>query len=327
MKIFAYNYRDNDESEFFDKYSKEMGIELGICRDYPTLENAELAKGYEGLSVIVSDMNGKLLEKFYEIGVRYITSRSIGYDHFDLKKAKELGIKIGNVSYSPNSVANYTIMMMLMACRKMKYIMDSSKVQDFSLTNKRGRELSNSTVGVIGTGRIGRTVIEHLSGFGCKILAYDIYRSEEVEKYAEYMDLNELLKKSDIVTFHTPATKENYHLINKESLAIMKSGVIVVNTARGPLIDTDVLINGLESGKIGAAALDVIEKEFGLYYYNLSGQVINNSELAILKSFPNVIVTPHTAFYTDQAVSDMVKNSLKGCCLFAEGKKSPWEIV
>jgi D-lactate dehydrogenase len=326
MKIFTYNYRD-DERRFYDKFCEEYNVELGICKDYPSLENAELTRGYEGVSVLVSDMNAQILQKFYDMGVRYITTRSVGFEHFDLEKAKELGLKISTVAYSPNTVANYAIMLMLMCCRKAKYILESSSVQDYSLTGKRGIELSDRTIGIIGTGKIGSTVIRHLSGFGCKLIAYDIFQSDEVKKYAEYVTLDMLLKTADIISFHVPPTEENHHLINEQSLKIMKDGVIIINTARGGLIDSDALIKGIESGKVGAAGLDVVEKEFGLYYVNLASQIINNRELAILKSFPNVIVTPHTAFYTDESISDMIENAIRGCCLFAEGKPNPFEVV
>jgi lactate dehydrogenase-like 2-hydroxyacid dehydrogenase len=328
MKIFVYNYRD-DEAEFFDEYSKKYGAEIGFTKDYPSMENAELVKGYEGLSIIVSNMNAEILQKFHDFGKKYITSRSVGFEHFDLAKAKELGLRFSTVAYSSNSVANYAIMLMLMSCRKVKNIIDRHAVQDFTLEGKRGIEISESTIGIIGTGKIGKTVIEHLSGFGCKMLAYDIYPNEKVKKHAAYVDLDTLLRQADIITFHTPSTPENYHLLNDEALAKMKDGAIAVNIARGTLIDTEVLIRGLESGKVGAAALDVLENEFGLYYLNLAAKVINNREMAVLKSFPNVILTPHTAFYTDtdQAVSDMVENAIRGCCLFKEGKGNPFEVA
>lgn len=326
MKIFIYNYKD-DEKEFFDKFSKEFGVELGKCYDYPSLENVHMLKGYEGASIYVTDMNAEMLQRFHDMGIKYITSRSVGYDHFDLKKAKELNLKISTTPYSPNTVANYAIMMMLMCCRKAKYVMDSSSVQDFSLNGKRGKEISDCTIGVIGAGKIGKTVIHNLSGFGCKVLTFSAHESDEVKKYAEYVDLDTLLSKSDIITLHSSAKKENFHLINEETIKKMKDGVIIVNTARGSLVDTKALIDGIESGKVGSAGLDVIEDEFGLYYANLASKIINKKELAILKSFPNVIVTPHIAFYTDESISDMIKNGIKGCCLFAEGKTNPHEVV
>jgi len=217
-------------------------------------------------------------------------------------------------------------MLILMAVRKIKLIMERSNVQDLSLMGIQGKELPNLTIGVIGTGKIGRTVINYLSGFGCKILAHDIYENDEVKSNAEYVKLDNLLKDSDIITLHMPATEGNYHIINKKAIKLMKNGVFIVNTARGSLINTNDLIQGIESKKIGGAALDVIEQESNIYYSDLKGETLKNRNLAVLNSFPNVIITPHAAFYTDQAVSDMIENSIKSCILFSENKENPWEI-
>lgn len=326
MRLFVYSYRESDEGAFFTKFSSQYGVELGTTKEAPTVDTAQLAKGYDCVSVVTTNLSAEVVESLAKAGIKFISTRTIGYDHVDRVKAKELSVGVGNATYSPSSVADYTIMMILMASRKMKQIMGRASQQIYTLSGLQGRELPNLTVGVVGTGRIGQTVIKHLSGFGCKILAYDLYESEEVKAYAEYAPLSFVLENSDIITFHAPATEENYHIINRDSIASMKDQVIIVNTARGSLIDSEALIEGLESGKIGAAALDVIENEFGLYYFDLKSEVINNRDLAILRSFPNVIITPHTAFYTDQAVSDMVENSIKSCCLFMEGKENPWDV-
>jgi D-lactate dehydrogenase len=325
MKILAYSHR-TDETIYFQEFMKKYQIEVVLCNDEPTMENADLAKGFKCVSIITTTINSELIEKFHEIGVEFISTRTIGYDHIDIKRAKELGLHVGNVTYSPNSVADYTIMMILMATRKMKAIIECSSVQDYSLKGVQGRELQNLTVGVIGTGRIGKTVIKHLSGFGSKIIAYDLFENHETKQYAEYVPLEKLFKDSDIITMHVPATEDNYHLININSIKIMKQGVYIINTARGSLINTSDLIKGIEQKKIGGAALDVIENEGNIYYKDLKCQILENRELAILKSYPNVILTPHTAFYTDQAVSDMVEHSILSCILFMEGKENPFEV-
>lgn len=327
MKIFAYSYRKDDEEEFFHAFAKKYEVELGMSERAPTLETAMMAKGYDCISIVTSKIDTPLLEKFHEVGVRFISTRTVGFDHIDLEKAKELGIKVGNATYSPNSVADYAIMLILMSLRKMKLILNRTEYQNFALKGVRGKELPNLTVAVIGTGRIGRCVIEHLSGFGCKIIAHDLYESEAVKKYAKYMSMDQIFEKADVITLHTPATEENHYLINEESLKKMKDGVVIINTARGSLIDTDALIKGIETGKIGAAALDVLENESHLFYKDYNTKVISNRELLLLKSYPNVIITPHTAFYTEQAVSDMVENSIKSCCLFMNQKDNPWEVA
>ena len=326
MKILAYSHR-NDETEYFKEFSKKYNVEVVLTEKEPSMESAELAKDFDCISIITTIVDAELVEKFHELGVKFISTRTIGYDHIDLQEAKKLGVNVGNATYSPNSVADYTIMMMLMATRKMKLIMERSNTQDYSLIGVQGKELPNLTIGVIGTGRIGRTVIKHLSGFGCEILAHDIYEQEEVKSYGKYVELEYLFENSDIITLHMPATDDNYHMINKQSLNKMKDGIFIINTARGSLINTDDFIEAIENGKIGGAALDVIEHEAGLYYNDLKGEILSNKDLAILKSFPNVIVTPHTAFYTNQAVSDMVENSIKSCILFEENKDNPWQVI
>lgn len=327
VKVTVYNCREFDEKEFFLRYAEEFGLELVYCPEAPNLENACLAKGSMCVNVITSKISRELLAAFRDNGVTYLTTRTIGYDHIDLEAAKEYGIKVGNAPYGPNGVADYTVMLILMSIRKMKRIIERTNIQDYTLKGIQGRELKDLTVGVIGTGRIGRTVIRNLSGFGCRILAYDLYEQEEVRQYAEYVTLEELLAGADVVTLHTPLTDDNYHLINEGSIAGMKDGAVIINTARGALIDSEALIAAIESGKIGAAGLDVVENEFGLYYYDHKSDILNNRELAILRGFPNVTISHHMAFYTDNYVETVVRDSLLSCSLYAKGGKNPWEIV
>ena len=302
-------------------------MELGICTDAPSLENACLAKGYEYVTIITSKIDRELMKKFHDMGVKMISTRTVGYDHVDIEAAKEFGIHVSNVSYSPECVADYTLMLMLMSLRRMKRIMQRGEINDFSLPGIQGRELPNLTVGVLGTGRIGQAVIRDLSGFRWKIYAYDRYETDAVKEYAEYADLDTICRECDLITLHMPLLEDNFHLIDRERIQKMKEGVVIVNTARGGLIDTKALIEGIESGRIGAAGLDVIEDEFGMYYYDRKSDVLSKRDLYILRGFPNVVVTPHMAFYTDQAVSDMVKHSIESCLLREEGKEDPWAVV
>ncbi len=327
MKTVVYSYRDFDEKKWFDHYSKELGMELVICRDAPSFENAHLAEGCACMDILTSKMTRELITKFHEMGVRYIATRTIGYDHVDTQAAKEFGIQVANAPYGPDGVADYTVMLILMSLRNMKRIIERTNIQDYTLKGSLGRELKDLTVGVIGTGRIGRTVVRDLSGFGCQVLAYDLYPNEEAGRYAQYVPLEELFARADVITLHTPLTDENVHLINEATMSGMKDGVVIVNTARGPLIDIPALITAIEKGKIGAAALDVVENEFGLYYYDRKSDVLSNRELAILRGFPNVTVSHHMAFYTDNAIRTMVADSLAGCKCFMEGKENPWRVL
>ena len=326
MKLFAFSQR-LDELPYFEKFTRQYGIELGSCSKGPSLENAGLAAGYPCVSIITTPIRPPLMDRLYAEGVRYISTRTIGYDHIDLEHARKIGMGVGNVSYAPDSVADFTVMLILMAIRNIKAMTARAGVQDFSLPGLEGRCLSNQTVGVVGTGRIGQAVISRLAGFGCRILACDPFAGPEGNPSLSYVDLETLLQESDIVTLHMPATPENYHMINRETLSQMKPDAILVNTARGSLIDTDSLLDAIEEKIIGGAALDVIEDERKLYYKDLRREILKNRKLAVLKSHPNVIVTPHMAFYTDQSVSDMVEHSIQSCRMFLNGGENPWKIV
>lgn len=326
MKMLVYNFREFDEGNYFYPIVEQYGIETKYTNKTPDMETAALAEGYECVNVLTTKIDRPILEQWKKYGVKYVTTRTIGYDHIDVAAAKELGLRVSNITYSPDTVAEYTVMLMLMAKRKMKRIMERAVIQDFTLKGIIGSEINKSVVGIIGTGRIGETVIRELSGFGCKILAYDLYEKESVKTYAEYVELDRLLAESDIISLHMPSNESNYHMINKSAIEKMKQGVLIVNTARGALIDSNDLIEGIEQGKIGGAALDVVDKELGLYYNDLRATVLNNRELAILKSFPNVLVTPHMAFYTEEAIRDMVEHSVESYRKFAMGEDNPFEV-
>lgn len=327
MKVTVYNCREFDEKELFLKYGKEFGIELVLCPDAPDKENAVLAKGSSCVNIITSKMPEDLLEVMASYGVSYLTTRTIGYDHIDVAAAGKLGITVANAPYGPCGVADYTVMLILMTIRRMKRILERTNIQDYTLKGIQGRELKDLTVGVIGTGRIGRTVLKDLSGFGCQLLAYDLQENREVKEGGiPYISLEEMWERADVITLHTPLTNENYHMINKDTIASMKDGVMIINTARGGLIDTQALIQGIETGKIGGAGLDVVENEFGLYYYDHKSDILNNRELSILRGFPNVTVSHHMAFYTDDCVETVVRDSLLGCKYFEEGRENPWEV-
>lgn len=310
MKIAAYNYRDFDEAAFFEKFGKQYDVEILPIREIPSVENAHLAEGCEGVSVITTPITEDIMRAWKEQGVKHVSTRTIGFDHIDVDAARRLGMKVSNVTYSTGSVADYAVMLILMALRRMKSIIKRAEGMDYSLNGNIGKEIGSLTVGVVGTGKIGTHVLRNLSGFGCSLLAYDPYENEEAKKYASYCTLEELFAKSDVITFHTPATKSSYHMVNEETLRQMKDGVVIVNTARGSIIDTPAFLDALESGKVGAAALDVIENELGIFYGDYKYQVVGHREMSILKDLPNVLMLPHMAFYTENAVSDMVEHSI-----------------
>lgn len=326
MRLFAYALREYDELGYMQEAASQMGFEFDWTSEYPTLENAHLAAGHDALCIITNPMPAELLDAFWAQGVRYLSTRTIGYEHIDVAHARELGMRVSNAPYPPEGVANYAIMLMLMAQRKVKLLARHSAAQDFGLRGKLGKDISTSTVGVIGTGRIGSTVVRHLSGFGCKVLAYDPYPNDDVRAHATYVDLDTLLAQSDAITLHAPGLAENYHMLDSAAFAKMKDGVVLVNAARGMLVDTEALVAAVESGKVGAAALDTIENEADLYYRDLSRDVLPNRDRSVLMAFPNVIVSPHMAFYTAEDVRAMIFNSAGALLAFSRGEETPFEV-
>jgi D-specific alpha-keto acid dehydrogenase len=249
----------------------------------------------------------------------YISTRSIGYNHIDVNYAESVGICVGNVAYSPDSVADYTLMLVLMAVRNAKSIIRRTDTHDYRLNDMRGKELRDLTIGVIGTGRIGTAVVDRLRGFGCRILAYD----NRPKTSAHYVPLDELLQQSDIATLHTPLNTGTHHLLNRRRIEQMKHGAFIINTGRGSLLDTDALLSALESGRLGGAALDVLEGEEGIFYADCRDKPIESKPLLRLQQLPNVLISPHTAYYTDHALSDAVENSIVNCLTF-EKENAAW---
>ena len=312
MKIFAYEVRD-DEKKAFERLAEEYGVELTISTDVPSLQNAGEVAGFDGITMLgQGNISRELLEAYKQAGIRFLSTRTIGYNHIDLKAAKDLGIKVCNASYPPNGVADFTVMMILMSLRHYKQAMWRGYVNDFSLKGLQGRDLKDMTVGIMGTGRIGLQVIKNLTGFGCRILAYDVFENEEAKSMAQYVDLETLYRESDIISLHMPLLPSTRHIINAESIAKMKDGVIIVNCARGELTDSNALVDGIESMKIGALGMDTMEGEEGIIHADRRTDIIANRNWFYLHQFRNVIMTQHMAFYTVQAVDSMVRCGVEG---------------
>lgn len=326
MQVTVFSCRAYDELPEFKERAEELGLTLVTTSERPSLENLHLVEGSQCIDVVTTPVDRELLQALYDKGVRYVVTRCIGYDHIDVEAAKEIGITVANTPYGPNGVADYAVMLILMCIRKMGQIMARNAVQDYTLKGLIGRELNTLTVGVIGTGRIGMKVIKNLSGFGCKILCYDVYPNKAAEEYATYVSFEELIEQSDVITLHTPLTEENFHMIDAAAMEKMKDGVILINTARGSLIDTAALCDYIENGKVGAAGLDVVENEFDMYYYDRKSDVLANRELNLFRSYPNVIVSHHMAFFTNDYLRTIVGDSLKGCKAFMTGTENPWVV-
>ena len=326
MKFIVYGIWEEERAKL-EALSKEYGFEYVATSDSLGLHNVELARGADGISTLGKiDANATLMQALANVGIKYFSTRTIGYNHIDLQGAKANGIKVCNSSYPPDSVAEFSVMLMLLLLRKYKQTLWRQQVNDYSLVGLRGETLKGMTVGVMGGGRIGSRVIEILSGFGCRILCCSEDRREDVAKLAEYVDEATMYELSDMITYHVPCLPTTRHMLNKDTLAKMKDGVILVNTARGELFDIHALIEGIESKKIGALAMDVFAGEDGIYHENRTVDILRNRDMAYLRQFPNVILTPHMAFYTQLSMDSMMETSLKNLLAFNATGEAPNEI-
>lgn len=309
-RLIAFSVRP-DESEFVRRYAQAHDdMEIVTYAQALTTDNAHLVEGFDGVSILGAPARRDVLEALQERGIKYVASRSIGYDNIDIAAAKDLGISVSNVEYSPGSVAEYALMLILMTLRKAKLIVRRADIQDFSLLGSHGRELRNLTVGIIGTGRIGLRLAQYLSGFGCRVVGFDPYPNEHANGLLEYVSFDQLLQEADVISLHTFSTPENYHMLDEAAFEAMKQDVVVVNCSRGELIDSQALIAALENGKVGGAALDVVEGDEPIFHRDWRTQPVVNQHLQVLRSFPNVTVTPHIAFYTLDVVNEMVTCAL-----------------
>lgn len=308
MKILAFDVRD-DEEGYFRELENKHGIAIARRGDSLTEDTVSAVEGYDAVTVLgMSMIDGTMLDSLKERGIKYLSTRTIGYNHIDAGHAAKIGLPVFNAGYDPHGVADYTIMLMLMTMRNYKQALYRASANDYSLKGLIGREMRDMTVGVIGTGRIGAQVVRNLQGFGCEIIAFDQHKNSALEGLAQYVDtLEELYKRSDIITLHTPLLESTHHMINRETIAMMKDGVILINCARGQLISLEALIDGIESRKIGAVGLDVVEEEEGIYHRDLRSDIIINRNMAYVRQFPNVTMTQHMAFYTERAVDSMVR--------------------
>lgn len=293
-----------------------------------TVETVKKAK-CEGVIYYSDHKEGEAFYKaLAESGVKYIVTCSAGYDQLNLEAMKKYGIKGANVpKYSPNAISEHTVMIVLALLRKLRTQILRVEHGNFNTTGVQGRELRNMVVGIVGAGRIGYTTIQCLSGFHPKaILAYDLYENDAVRQYASYTTLNELYRKADVIIFHCAYTKENYHMVNDEAIQAMKDGVVLVNSARGPLFDTQAVLRGLDSGKIGALGIDVIEGEGALRKSSEARKGVA-SDIRKLLSHENVIFTAHTAFYTNQADHNLCETTIQNLRQYAQTGACDNELI
>lgn len=326
MKIYAFEVRD-DEAPYLKAFAAEKGAELVLSPDILANDAiAELEPG-AGLTVLGRRRYGRdELQALAARGIRFLSTRTIGYNHIDLEAAKALGIRVCNARYAPNGVADYTVMMLLLCLRHYKQALWRAQANDFSLPGLMGREMRDLTVGIVGTGRIGTQVIRSLSGFGCRILCWDRHPNAEAAKLASYRTLDDLYRECDAVSLHVALTPDTYHMIRRETIAKMKDGVILINCARGGLMDIAALTEGIESRKIGALGLDTVEEEEGIMHRDLRTDIVADRDIAYLRQFRNVVHTVHMAFYTDEAVKSMAECGIAGLLQMAAGDPCPTRL-
>jgi len=329
MKVAVFSSKPYDK-HFLNAANAGVGHELIYYDTKLDVNTAPLVGDAPAVCVFVHDvLNRATLEILRQCGVKLIALRCTGFNHVDLQAAGELGLTVVRVTaYSPYSVAEHAVGLILTLSRKYHRAYNRVREGNFSLDGLLGFDLHARTVGIIGTGKIGMVFAQILEGFGCRLLGYDTCPNPNFPKLnrAEYVSLDELYAQSDIISLHCPLLPETYHLIDRAALAKMKPGVILINVSRGALIDTEAVIEGLKSRKIGALGLDVYEEEEGLFFQDLSFQIIQDDVFQRLLTFPNVLVTGHQAFFTQEALTDIAKITISNISDFAAGRPCPHEI-
>lgn len=320
MKIAFFSTKRYD-TDSFTQVNERFNHQLTFFETRLTAKTTALAAGFEAVCVFVNDeVNRATLANLAELGVKIVATRSAGYNQIDLAAAEEHGMTVARVpAYSPSAVSEFTVGLILTLGRQIHRAYNRVRDNNFELEGLQGFELGQKTIGVLGTGRIGAQVVKNLSGFGAKLLAYDLYPNPEVAALAAYVDTPaDLFRQVDILTLHSPLTPETHHLINAETIAQMKDGVFLVNTSRGALLDTAAVIEGLKSGKIGYLAIDVYEVESDLFFRDLSNEVVRDDVFTRLLTFPNVLVTGHQAFLTHKALANIAETTLQNFSEFQE---------
>ncbi|WP_057880610.1 D-2-hydroxyacid dehydrogenase [Companilactobacillus kimchiensis] len=330
MKIYLYGVRE-DEKGYLKEWSNiHSDVEIDYTDQIFNDETVELAKGYNGVVLLQTQPYSRTsLQKLQDFGITKISVRNVGLDGFDFKDLRDLGFSLTNVPvYSPNAIAEHTTSLMLRLLRRVPEFDKKFDNADFRWFPTIGEEINGKTVGIIGTGHIGSVVARIMMAMGAKVVAYDIKPNPFLENLGIYVNsVDEVLKQADILTLHTPLAKKDVHMIDTAAIAKMKDGVIFINAARGGLVDTDALIAGLDSGKIGGAGLDVLESENDVFQKKFTSiDDVKDPQFKALINRDNVIITPHTAFYTTTAVHNMIFDSLTDNLNMLEGKTPKYPV-
>lgn len=328
MKVAVFSARKYDVEAFTSWADTSLNFSYHDTR--LTVDTVKLAQGAHAICVFVNDdLSAPVLHQLSVMGIEMIALRCAGYNHVDLETARQLGIRVARVpAYSPEAVAEHTVAMMLTLNRKTHKAYNRVRDDNFSLDGLLGFNMCGKTVGIIGTGKIGTATARILNGFGCQLLYCDPTINPELEKTAgRYVSLAELCAQSDIISLHCPLTPDTHYMIDTTSIQSMKEGVMLINTSRGTLINTEAVTEGLKSRKIGYLGLDVYEQEADLFFENLSEQVIDDDVFKRLMTFPNVLITGHQAFFTREALQQITQTTSDNLIAYASSVSTGYELI
>lgn len=328
MKIACFSTKPYDE-QFLSAAAKEFEHEFAFLEHRLDASTVVLVEGCDAVCAFVNDtLDRSVLEKLSEFGIGLLAMRCAGINNVDLDAAAEFGVRVVRVPrYSPYAVAEHTVGLILTLNRKIHKAYNRVRENNFSIDGFLGFDLQGRTFGVIGTGAIGRVLAKIMNGFGCRVLLYDPFPNEEGKQLGEYVGLDDLLAESDLVSLQCPLTPETYHLIDADRLRKMKRGAMLINTSRGGLVDASAAIEGLKSGQLGGFALDVYEEESGVFFEDLSQEVMQDDVLSRLMTFPNVLITSHQAFFTREALETIAHTTLQSIDAFGRGDDLVDEVV
>ncbi len=322
MKTALFSAKSYDRT-YFDRYAADFNQEISYFENRLDDRSAQLARGYEAVCAFVNDeLDRQVLTQLAELGVKLVALRCAGYNNVDTKAAQELGLSVVRVpAYSPHAVAEHAVAMIMTLNRKTHKAYNRVREGNFALDRLEGFDLYKKTVGVIGTGKIGQVFCTIMQGFGCRVLAYDPYPNEALQQQGvTYVSIEDLFREADVVSLHCPLTPENHHLINADSLRQMKDGVMLINTSRGALIDTPAILHALKHRKVGYLGIDVYEQETDFFFQDLSEEIIGDDTLMRLISFPNVLITSHQGFFTEEALTEIARITLTNLADYQLGK-------
>lgn len=325
MKVAFFSTKSYDR-RFFEAINASYQHDITFFEVPLSADTAMLATDYPAVCMFVNDVaDTDTLNSLAAYGTQLLALRSAGFNTVNLQRAAELDIKVVRVpAYSPYAVAEHAVALILALNRKIYRAYNRVRDDNFALEGLLGFDLHGCTVGVIGTGRVGMVFAQIMQGFGCSVIGYDAYPNEQ---FTQYVSLPELFEKSDIISLHCPLLPETYHLIDQSSIAQMKPGMMLINTSRGALIDTDAVITGIKTGKIGYLGIDVYEQEENLFFQDLSDTIIQDDTFQLLQSFPNVVITAHQAFFTRNALEAIATTTLSNISDFEQGKPLKNEVV